>query len=185
MASRTRWTRVWVNSWSWWWTGRPGVLQFMGSQRVGHSWATELNWTRRDGRHGPNQQVWGEEKCVHLTHSPLPAEQSHQLVLFLCSHHPYLCATVQKKKKTGAFVILHLCWFLTLLSDSAGSRQNTSSSFSISSLRRIPLFTGQRETLGGILGLPSSLAIFPAGLTTAFKNEHDDHLQYWEGKGED
>ena len=36
---------VWANSGSWWWTGRPGVLQFMGSQRVGHEWATELNWT--------------------------------------------------------------------------------------------------------------------------------------------
>ena len=35
----------WVNSGSWWWTGRPGVLQFMGSQRVGHNWATELNWS--------------------------------------------------------------------------------------------------------------------------------------------
>ena len=35
---------VWVNSQSWWWTGRPGVLRFMGSQRVGHEWATELNW---------------------------------------------------------------------------------------------------------------------------------------------
>ena len=45
MASPTRWTWVWVNSGSWWWTGRPGVLQFMGSQRVGHDWATELNWT--------------------------------------------------------------------------------------------------------------------------------------------
>ena len=43
MASPTRWTWIWVN-WSWWWTGRPGVLQSMGSQRVGHSWATELNW---------------------------------------------------------------------------------------------------------------------------------------------
>ena len=41
----TRWTWVWVNSGSWWWTGRPGVLRFMGSQRVGHDWATELNWT--------------------------------------------------------------------------------------------------------------------------------------------
>ena len=37
-------TWVWVDSWSWWWTGRPGVLQFMGLQRVGHNWATELNW---------------------------------------------------------------------------------------------------------------------------------------------
>ena len=36
---------VWVDSRSWWWTGRPGVLQFMGSERVGHDWATELNWT--------------------------------------------------------------------------------------------------------------------------------------------
>ena len=36
---------VWVNSRSWWWTGRPGMLQFMGLQRVGHNWATELNWT--------------------------------------------------------------------------------------------------------------------------------------------
>ena len=45
MASLTRWAWVWVNSGSWWWTGGPGVLPFMGSQRVGHDWATELNWT--------------------------------------------------------------------------------------------------------------------------------------------
>ena len=45
MASPTRWTWVWVNSRSWWWTGRPGVLRFMGSPRVRHDWATELNWT--------------------------------------------------------------------------------------------------------------------------------------------
>ena len=45
MASLTRWTWVWVKSGSWWWTARPGVLQFMGLQRVGHDWATELNWT--------------------------------------------------------------------------------------------------------------------------------------------
>ena len=44
MASPTGWTWVWVNSGSWWWTGRPGVLRFMGSQRVRHDWATELNW---------------------------------------------------------------------------------------------------------------------------------------------
>ena len=45
MASLTGWTWVWVNSGSWWGTGRPGVLWFMGSQRVGHNWATELNWS--------------------------------------------------------------------------------------------------------------------------------------------
>ena len=45
MVSLTQWTWVWVNSGSWWWTGKPGILQSMGSQRVGHNWATELNWT--------------------------------------------------------------------------------------------------------------------------------------------
>ena len=45
MASRTQWTWVWVNSGRWWWTGRPGVLRFTGLQRVGHDWATEMNWT--------------------------------------------------------------------------------------------------------------------------------------------
>ena len=43
MASPTQWTWVWVNSGSLWWTGRPGVLQFMGSQRAGHDWVTD--WT--------------------------------------------------------------------------------------------------------------------------------------------
>ena len=50
---RLNWTWVWVNSGSWWWTGRPGVLRFTGSQWVGHDWATERNWT--DG----NSSMWG------------------------------------------------------------------------------------------------------------------------------
>ena len=54
MASQTRWTWVWVNSGSWWWTGRHGVLRFVGSQRVGHDWATELNWNK--------VRVWLKEK---------------------------------------------------------------------------------------------------------------------------
>ena len=44
MVSWTQWTWVWASSKSWWWTGKPGVLQSMGSQRVGHNWASELNW---------------------------------------------------------------------------------------------------------------------------------------------
>ena len=48
IASLTRWTWIWVNSGSWWGTGRPGVLQFMGSQRVGHDWATDLIWSDSD-----------------------------------------------------------------------------------------------------------------------------------------
>ena len=46
MASPTQCTWVWVDSRSWWWTGRPDVLRFMGMQRVGHDWVTkQLNWT--------------------------------------------------------------------------------------------------------------------------------------------
>ena len=55
MASPTQWTWVWVNSGSWWWTGRSGMLQFMGLQRVGHDWATELNWT--DPRNSKKKKV--------------------------------------------------------------------------------------------------------------------------------
>ena len=59
MASLTGWTWVWVNSGSWWWTGKPGMLQSMGLQRVRHDWVTELNWTERYWYNGrENTLVW-------------------------------------------------------------------------------------------------------------------------------
>ena len=54
---RLKWTWVGASSRSWWWTGKPGVLQSMRSQRVGHDWATELNWTDATLYH----HVWGEK----------------------------------------------------------------------------------------------------------------------------
>ena len=48
MASLTQWTWVWVSSRSWWWTGNPGMLQSMGPKRVGHNWATELNFVKME-----------------------------------------------------------------------------------------------------------------------------------------
>ena len=51
MASQIWWMWVWVNSGSWWWTGRSGMLQSMGSQRVRHDWANELNWTELNWTH--------------------------------------------------------------------------------------------------------------------------------------
>ena len=63
MALPTQWTWVWVNSGSWWWTGRPGVLQSMGLPRVGHDWATELNvknWLI--GKDSDAQKDWGQEE---------------------------------------------------------------------------------------------------------------------------
>ena len=70
MASLTPWMWVSVNSGSWWWTGRPGMLRFMGSQRVGHDWATDLIWS-----------VWSD---IHITFIPrnyfIPRNQ------YWCSH---------------------------------------------------------------------------------------------------
>ena len=51
MASPTRWTWVWSSSRSWWWTGKPSMLQFMGSQRIRHNWATELNLSEAGSRY--------------------------------------------------------------------------------------------------------------------------------------
>ena len=59
MASPTQWTWVWVSSRSQWWTGKPGVLQSMGSQIVGHDWATGLNWT--DGEKSVIFSPYGEK----------------------------------------------------------------------------------------------------------------------------
>ena len=75
MASPTRWTWVWVNSGSWWWTGSPGVLRFMGSQRVGHNWATELNvWSYSSG--GPKSKVCLTEWIWRFWQSCVPSRGS-------------------------------------------------------------------------------------------------------------
>ena len=66
MASPTWWTWVWVNSGSWWWTGRPGVLHFMGSQRVGHDWATSLlTFMEQLSPYATNTEVCTLEPILH------------------------------------------------------------------------------------------------------------------------
>ena len=67
MASPTQWTWVWVNCRSWWWTGRPRVLQSMGLQTVGHDWATEpTDWERETGRIRGREggKEWGKAEKV-------------------------------------------------------------------------------------------------------------------------
>ena len=65
MASSTQWTWVWMDSRSWWWTGRPGVLQFMGLQRAGHDWATELT----DAKKFPKKKNIKKKKKKFPQHS--------------------------------------------------------------------------------------------------------------------
>ena len=98
MASPTQWTWVWASSGNWWWTGKPGVLQSMGSQRFGYDWATDLNWMRTRvplvvqlvknspavQEYAVMQQTWiqflGLEDCLDkkmATHSSILAWKSH------------------------------------------------------------------------------------------------------------
>ena len=76
MASPTEWTWVWVNSGSWWWTGSPGVLQSMGSQRVRHDYANELKWTEL------NWTEWTRYNCIfHLIKPPKQYSLSPSLLI--------------------------------------------------------------------------------------------------------
>ena len=92
MASPTQWTWAWVSSGSWWWTGRPGVLQSMGLQRVGHDWATELNWPTIE-----NHFAW---RCQPPRRNPVQQSQkapgNYWLILWtplsiICSRKPTPC----------------------------------------------------------------------------------------------
>ena len=65
MASSTQWTWVWASSGSWWWTGKLGMLQSMGLQRVRHNWATELNWVSLQWA------TWKRESVSHSAMSTL------------------------------------------------------------------------------------------------------------------
>ena len=78
MASLTQWTWIWVNSGSWWWTGKPGMLQSMGLQKVRHDWVTELNWTALNRE----EQIWLHTRSVSFTFS---------FVLLLCFLFCFVC----------------------------------------------------------------------------------------------
>ena len=89
MASTTQWTWIWVNSRNWWWTGKPGVLRFMGSQRVGHDWATELNWTSH------SYMTTGETSLITTPHilpqdwmSPMSPQDGKSIIPFSLSLVP-------------------------------------------------------------------------------------------------
>ena len=94
MTSHTRWTWVWASSWGWWWTGKPGMLQSVGLQKVVHDWVTELkHWTEHLSKHRMSHAIPINNKCC------LPS--SHQLLPY-----PRMCAqrTIMDKGKqnTGA-----------------------------------------------------------------------------------
>ena len=119
MASPTRWTWVWVNFGSWCWTGRPGVLRFMGSQRVRHDWETELNWKKG--------QFLGKIRCCTRLKESMNRECSPppyraldclpKLYLFqfhgqrsLVGNSPWGCKRVGHDWGTKAFHLIYPGW---------------------------------------------------------------------------
>ena len=75
MASLTGWTWVWASSRSWWWTGKPGMLQSVGSQIVGHDWVTELN------RYNISHFYWTPVHATHIPQCSVSGNYDH------CHHH--------------------------------------------------------------------------------------------------
>ena len=120
MASPTRWTWVWTSSWSWWWTGRPGVLQSMELQRVGHDWATELNWTelgtykseQERGENDSQKGILGQRKLewclqgystsVHFPGVLLKQSCLKELSAIMKTIH--LCCLMQETPAVGGWV---------------------------------------------------------------------------------
>ena len=89
MASLTRWTWILVNSGSWWWTGRPGVLRFMGSQRVRHDWVIDLIWS---------------DLMI-----PLP----FTLLFCVRVYTPFLCFLSREDPLAFVGELVWWCWFLS------------------------------------------------------------------------
>ena len=108
MASPMWWTWVWVDSGSWWWTGRPGVLQFMGLQRARHDWVTELYWTEPTpvsclGK-SMHRRVWWA--TVHGVPRVGHDWDTHVLVVW-----PLFCVFLVLYHSTNCF---HYFWLLSL-----------------------------------------------------------------------
>ena len=106
VASPTQWTWVWMNSRSWWWIGRPGMLQSMGLQRVRHDWVTELNWN------GTSDDSYEHRKIKRGWLFVSPHSESHQgAVIFLRMLDRDQALLLRKCWSPAAFVPLQACMF--------------------------------------------------------------------------
>ena len=88
MASLTQWTWVWEGSGSWWWTGKPGVLQSMGSQRIGYDWANELNWT--DWRSKLSIKEKDNKDILNHHHSERNVSWNNNEMWLVCKNYIYI-----------------------------------------------------------------------------------------------
>ena len=129
MASLTQWTWIWVNPGSWWWTGRPGTLQSMGSQKVGHNWTTELNWSclRLISSCRRHRLAMSLRSCCCLRWGLAFRNQDmlsgYLLMIAYCPFcllvlerardiYIYMCVCVFHTHTYIIYVIISLCWYL-------------------------------------------------------------------------
>ena len=98
-ASLTRWTWVWTSFRCWWWTGKPGVMRSMGSQRVGLNWATELNWFCL--------MTWGRDSIAGLI-----------LVIYPNWHHQPVLSKWDHSQLASSFIYLFIFEYFALASGS-------------------------------------------------------------------
>ena len=103
MASLPLWTWLWANSGGWWWTGKPGMLQSMGSQRVGHNWVTELNCQWKGARKwGPgllSQVLWLPVRWVCVSaHHLHDAQDTHVFIILSLLCQAPLCLAPEAKR---------------------------------------------------------------------------------------
>ena len=106
MASPTQWTRVWANSGRWWWTGKPGMVQSMGSQRVGHYWATKQQNHSLRAKYG---------SCFWFFSKPHTPHSAHQFWLVQYSNCMRLFPTSSISSLILASFIFHLGYYKSLL----------------------------------------------------------------------
>ena len=113
MASPTQWTWVWASSWSWWWTEKSGLLKSLGLQRVGHDWATELNWTELDfsppgsSVHGISQQnYWSKLSFFPPGDLPNPGVKPASCISCIDRQFLYHSATLARTKSSATVSVI-------------------------------------------------------------------------------
>ena len=117
MASLTRWIWVWADSGSWWWTGKPGVLQSTGLQRVKHDWVTELKWAPQGKRESKSSQLLEHAVqnirllCLKIAGVYLPCEHicKHIFIIHIRCSVFLISKDWSNKLKKNAFSSWRIC----------------------------------------------------------------------------
>ena len=131
----------WASSRSWWWTGKPGVLQSMGLQRVGHGWATELNWID-DTRHSWHKPTFRDLLYIVLEQKEYETGATNSwMCLRICATNQVVILPYNECEPTSSLLSFLLSFFPPSLTSSLSSFHKTEPSITPSNYEFIPSFT--------------------------------------------